>query len=156
VSSEGGVVVIGYGNPLRGDDGAGFHAALLLADDARAEGALVLARHQLTPELAEDISHAGLVVLVDAATAPATPGAVSIRPLPRVSPSAGLFSHHVDPASLLEFSEAWFGQAPPAMQVSVGIGNAEPGTVLSAAVAGAMPRIVDAVVDMIIRFRLRP
>ena len=156
MSSEGGVVVIGYGNPLRSDDGAGFHAAELLADDARAEGTLVLARHQLTPELAEDISQAGLVVLVDAATAAAKAGAVSIRPLPRSPRPALLFSHHVDPTTLLELSDALFGQSPPVMQVTVGIGSADPGTALSAAVADAMPRIVDAVIDMIDRFRLRP
>ena len=60
------VLVIGYGNPLRGDDGAGWKAAELLAEDPRLAGAVVLARHQLTPELADDVSRASLVVLVDA------------------------------------------------------------------------------------------
>ena len=44
-----GVLVVGYGNPLRGDDGFGCHAAALLAADPRLEEARVLARHQLTP-----------------------------------------------------------------------------------------------------------
>ena len=45
-------LIIGYGNPLRGDDGIGPAAAALLAGDA-ADGAEVLACHQLLPELAE-------------------------------------------------------------------------------------------------------
>ena len=61
-----GVLVVGYGNPLRGDDGIGWHAARRLADDPRLAGARVLACHQLAPELAEDVSQASLVVLVDA------------------------------------------------------------------------------------------
>ena len=62
-----GVLVVGYGNPLRSDDGIGWHAADLLATDPRLAGAQVLTHHQLAPELAEDISRASLVVLVSAA-----------------------------------------------------------------------------------------
>jgi hydrogenase maturation protease len=61
-----GVLVVGYGNSLRGDDGVGWHAAGRLAADPRLAGARVLARHQLTPELAVDVAQASLVVLVDA------------------------------------------------------------------------------------------
>ena len=35
-----GVLVVGYGNSLRGDDGLGWHAALRLAADPRLAGAL--------------------------------------------------------------------------------------------------------------------
>ena len=73
-----GSLIVGYGNSLRTDDGVGWHAAGLLATDPRLEGAQILARHQLTPELAADISQASLVVLVDAASA-GDPGSVSVR-----------------------------------------------------------------------------
>ena len=59
--NDGGALVIGYGNPLRGDDGFGCSAAGLLAADPRLDGATVLGRHQLTPELATDIAGASLV-----------------------------------------------------------------------------------------------
>ena len=39
-----GVLVIGYGNPLRSDDGVGWHAASLLATDARPETLAALAK----------------------------------------------------------------------------------------------------------------
>ena len=80
--TDAGVLVVGYGNSLRGDDGIGWHAARLLTDDPRLAGARVLACHQLVPELAVDVSRAALVVLVDAA-ADGDPGAVSVR---RVQP----------------------------------------------------------------------
>ncbi|MFI5043071.1 MAG: hydrogenase maturation protease, partial [Acidimicrobiales bacterium] len=74
----GGVLVIGYGNTLRSDDGVGWHAAALLAEDPRLAGVEVLAVHQLTPELALDMSRATLVILIDAG-ADDPPGAIAVR-----------------------------------------------------------------------------
>ena len=78
----GGVLVIGYGNSLRTDDGVGPRVAELVAADPRLAGAVVVACHQLTPELALDMSAARLIVLVDATTEVA-PGVVVVR---RVDP----------------------------------------------------------------------
>ena len=50
-----GVLVIGYGNVLRSDDGVGWHVTERLASDARFASVTVLQRHQLTPELALDL-----------------------------------------------------------------------------------------------------
>ena len=91
-----GVLIVGYGNPLRSDDGIGWHAAGLLATDPRLDGARVLARHQLAPELAEDVSRASLVVLVDAA-ADGDPGSVSVRQIGSPPPTPITWSHHLDP-----------------------------------------------------------
>lgn len=143
------VLVIGYGNPLRGDDGAGWRAAELLAEDPRVAGAVVLARHQLTPELAEDVSRASLVVLVDASQEPGTAGTVSSYPLSLDPASGPVFSHHVDPARLLQLATDLFGKAPPAVQVIIRVADVGPGTELSPTVDAAMPGLVDAVVDVI-------
>ena len=51
---------------------------LPLAADPRLADTDVLTRHQLTPELAEDIANARLAVLIDASLGD-TPGCVSIR-----------------------------------------------------------------------------
>jgi hydrogenase maturation protease len=58
-------LVIGYGNPLRSDDGAGQKVAELVASWKRKD---VRSRplHQLTPELADDISRAKITIFVDA------------------------------------------------------------------------------------------
>jgi hydrogenase maturation protease len=79
------LVIIGYGNPLRGDDGIGWHAANTLAThydtlamtdgfDRTDEGELsllpqavnVIVCHQLMPELAATIATAAVVVFLDA------------------------------------------------------------------------------------------
>jgi hydrogenase maturation protease len=147
------VLVIGYGNPLRGDDGAGWHAAELLAEDDRAAGARVLALHQLTPELAEDVSQARLLVLVDASEKPGVAGAVSSHELLREPVSGSVFSHHVDPARLLQLANTLFGQAPPAVQVSIKVADTDAGTELSAPVGAAMSELVDTVIEVINQHR---
>ncbi|MGA3352687.1 MAG: hydrogenase maturation protease [Acidimicrobiales bacterium] len=147
------VLVIGYGNPLRGDDGAGWRGAELLAEDHRAAGARVLALHQLTPELAEDVSQAGLVVLIDASEEPGPAGAVSSQALAHDPVSGSVLSHHVDPARLLQLATALFGQVPPAVQVTITAADVEPGTELSAPVGAAMPELVDRVIDVINQHR---
>src|SRR5271166_6728975 len=60
-----GTLIIGYGNPLRGDDGLGWQVASELAKCVDALIS-VLAVQQLTPELAEPVSDADLVIFVDA------------------------------------------------------------------------------------------
>jgi hydrogenase maturation protease len=57
-------VVIGFGNTLRGDDGAGVHAAERVA--AEVGGVDVFVLQELTPELALALSGRDLVVFVDA------------------------------------------------------------------------------------------
>src|SRR5690242_12833541 len=99
------VLVIGYGNPLRGDDGVGWHAAEALAkslqDEERvpAERVMVLACHQLTLELAEPLSRVERVIFIDACDGP-PPGSVDRQPIGSVLESQGaggpLFSHHLD------------------------------------------------------------
>jgi len=80
-------LVVGYGNTLRGDDGVGPRVAELLAADPRLAGAVVLARHQLTPELAADIAEAALVVFIDASEN-GKPGEISIRRIDRATRAA--------------------------------------------------------------------
>ena len=49
-------LIIGYGNPLRGDDGAGPAVAEKLAHKLTKSQAKILIVHQLTPELALDLA----------------------------------------------------------------------------------------------------
>jgi hydrogenase maturation protease len=62
------VLVIGYGNTLRSDDGVGQRVALRVAAWER-PGVTALAVHQLTPELAEPLAAASLAIFVDARSA---------------------------------------------------------------------------------------
>jgi hydrogenase maturation protease len=109
-------LVVGYGNPLRGDDGIGWHAAAALAAAPRPADTDVLTRHQLTPELAEDVANARLAVLVDAGLGD-PPGQVTVR---EVAPGGGpSWSHHLRPEDVVGLARAVFGAAPPVVLVTV-------------------------------------
>jgi hydrogenase maturation protease len=143
-----GVLVVGYGNALRADDGIGPLVAERLAGDPRLAGATVLARHQLTPDLALDVSGASLVVFLDAALGPA-PGTFVIEPpVPAAGPAA-TWSHHLDPGSLVALAAELYGRAPEAVVVRVGVGSLEAGEGLSPAVAAAVPGIADEVAGLV-------
>jgi hydrogenase maturation protease len=146
--TDAGVLVVGYGNSLRGDDGIGWHAARLLATDPRLDGARVLARHQLTPELAADVSRASLVVLVDAA-AEGDPGSVSVRRIGSPPPTPITWSHHLAPETLAGLADALYGAVPPIVLVSVAAESFAEGDRLSAALKQTLPEVVEVVVEVV-------
>jgi len=143
-----GVVVVGYGNALRTDDGLGWYAADRLASDPRLIGVTVLQRHQLMPELALDISAAELVVLVDASHALAA-GTVTVTQVEAASDATTTWSHHLSPPSLVALAHELYGRAADVFLVCCGVQSCEMGDQLSPAVATALPRVVDAVVEVI-------
>jgi hydrogenase maturation protease len=110
-----GVLLIGYGNPLRGDDALGPMAVERLRPLLK--GAELLSCQQLAPELAERLARCELALFVDA-SARGEPGAVRVqrlRPQAEVNPS---LTHHLHPAALLELARALYGRAPEAMLVT--------------------------------------
>ncbi len=136
------ILILGYGNPLRGDDGLGWSAAERLAGVI--EGADVRAVHQLTPEMAEPVSRADLVIFVDAAC-DNNQGEVQVQEIrPRVSPSDA-FSHQLTPDVLLTIAEKLYGRRPKAYLASVGAGSFDYGDRLSAAVESALPELIRSV-----------
>jgi hydrogenase maturation protease len=145
----GGALVVGYGNPLRTDDGVGWHAAERLADDPRLEGVTVLRRHQLTPELALDISVATRVVLVDARHGAAA-GTFTAARVERAESSATTWSHHLGPPSLIALAHELYGRVPDVFLVSCGVNSLEIGDRLSVEVEAALPRVVDAVAELVV------
>ena len=111
------VLIIGYGNPLRGDDGFGWQAAVRLLDLIADPEVEVLAVQQLTPELMEPVSRARRVVFIDAAAA-GEPG--ELRELAvAADPETPRFTHHSTPGGLLAGAAALFGHAPQATLYSV-------------------------------------
>jgi hydrogenase maturation protease len=150
----GAVLVIGYGNVLRSDDGLGWYVAERLAHDHRFVGATVLPRHQLTPELAFDCSRADLVILVDASHGPAA-GSFAIAPIDPADDGSTTWSHHLGPGTLLALAEELYGRAPVGFAVSVGVESLETGEQLSPAVEAALPEIVDAIAGLVSTWRAR-
>ena len=117
----------------------------------RAAAADVRAVHQLTPELALDVSRVSLLVLVDAsADAPAGEVVVTrLDPAAVAEEAGGAMTHHLDPAGIVGLARELWGVAPPVVVVSVGIASLEAGERLTPAVEAAVPRAVDAVAAII-------
>ena len=135
------LLMIGYGNPLREDDGVGWAAADLLRAELPAARARCIACHQLMPELAEPVSLAGAVLFVDA-RASGAPGALEIRPLaPDTELLAGM-THMLGPGALLALAERLYGRCPPAQLATVVGVSFGYGEGLSPAVRAALPELV--------------
>jgi hydrogenase maturation protease len=142
------VLVLAYGNPLRGDDGIGWHAAQALAPDSEGEDLRVLFSEQLTPDLAEPVSRSRLVIFVDASVAH-EPGSVSCLPLAPSAEPPGSFSHEVTPGSLLSWAKALYGACPEARMVSLGAASFDIGQGLSPSVAKSLPALIACVREQI-------
>lgn len=130
------MLVIGYGNCLRGDDGVG----VVVAQQWNDSGWDAVACHQLTLELVEPISRASLVVFVDACL-DVPPGMISIAELEPLDPSASLMTHQVSPALLLTLARAWYGNAPRGVLLGVGGQSFELSETLSPDIQNALPII---------------
>ncbi|MGC8742168.1 MAG: hydrogenase maturation protease [Candidatus Sumerlaeaceae bacterium] len=115
------ILVIGYGNPLRGDDGVGWHVATQLFEHMGAERCDVRTLHQLVPELVDDLARSELAVLIDA-SADHSPGSVRIRELQckALPKEGGTFSHHVGPGELLTLTATLYGRIPRTFLCTIG------------------------------------
>lgn len=115
------VLVIGYGNPLRGDDGVGCIVAEEFAKrvcDPKSR-VQVVACHQLNPEMAEAVADTQAVIFVDASVK-VPPGQVSVSSVNPDRFSPAFTTHGLEPSALLATAAELFGQAPPAKAVLIG------------------------------------
>jgi hydrogenase maturation protease len=152
-----GTLVIGYGNPLRGDDGIGWHVIQALearpASGEREGAALdLLACHQLLPELAEPISKASHVIFIDARV-DGVPGAVIEEPLEPSSTAATSLTHDFDAPTLLALARVLYGHCPPATLLSIPAASFDYTDKLSPPVQEALPTIIQRARELV---RTRP
>jgi len=134
------VLVIGYGNPLRGDDALGWEIARRLASANRAETFEALALHQLTPELSAYISEVEMVVFIDASRV-GQPGTWKCETLKLNATSWPTFGHHLTPIGLLAYAHAIFSASPPALLISVAGGSFDCRQGLTPSVTAALPAV---------------
>jgi hydrogenase maturation protease len=128
------VLMIGYGNRLRGDDGLGPRAVERLHETHPQNEAIVC--QQLTPELAEAVSGCRLALFVDASHE-GTPGEARKEALLPAAGDASSFTHDLQPSVLLALSEELYGEAPEAILVT-GTGARFEGEGMSAAGEAAL------------------
>jgi hydrogenase maturation protease len=136
------VMLIGYGNPMRGDDGLGWHVADLLIRCEMEPDVEIRTCHQLTPELAEPISQADFVVFIDAHIG-LTPGLITSTQVEPASIVEIPSTHHLTPPTLLGLAKQLYGQCPEAVVMSIAGQSFELGTALSDAVLAAIPQLLE-------------
>jgi hydrogenase maturation protease len=124
------LLIIGYGNPDREDDGVAWHILRALTEKLELDSPISyedefpesehidFAFHlQLTPEMAEDISNYDYVCFVDAHTGniPEPVRLIDVESEFQHSP----FTHHLTPQSLMSMCETLYGKKPDAALLSV-------------------------------------
>jgi len=145
------VLVIAYGNPLRSDDGIAWQAAEKLRQELP-DIAGIICVHQLTPELAEEVALADLVIFLDASR---NGEAGSIRSdAVFAQPGELRFSHHLAPAEVLDLCARLYSAKPQAFLISAHGQCFDHGHELSQLAVLAVPEVV-AEVSRLITFESR-
>jgi hydrogenase maturation protease len=142
------VLLIGYGNPLRGDDGIGWVVAEKMMERVTAVSVQTITQHQLLPEHAEPISQAKLVIFVDAAVGE-TPGTIQCEPVQPIPPQPGAFTHHLTPAGLLSLAQDVFERCPPAYLFTIIGAEFEFSEEISPLLQQKLPELLEKIEDVI-------
>ncbi len=137
------LLLIGYGNDLRSDDGAGRVVADRI-EEMGLEGVRVLSASQLMPEMALELAAARRVVFVDASVA------VEVLTERVVQPggSGSVMTHRGDPGSLLAMASEE-GHVPEAVLLEIPATNFQMGFDLSPPTAAGVEKAVRRVMDLV-------
>jgi hydrogenase maturation protease len=127
LASVASILILGYGNELRGDDALGPQVARAIAESIvpQADASVrAIALHQLTPELAADLAEVAIALFIDARIPdPPRPtdraAGVRIEPIAPQTTSTSDWGHHLTPTTLLAIAATLFGHAPEAWLISV-------------------------------------
>ncbi len=132
-------LILGCGNSLRGDDAVALHVVRELRAGLCEPETVIQASTQWTPEQAEPISEADVVIFIDASAVLST-GAVQSR---RISPkpeAPSSFSHSCSPEGLLALAKQLYGNVPSgAFLITIGAQSFEFSEELSETVKLAIP-----------------
>ena len=125
LSSSDPILIIGYGNSLRSDDGAGIRVIEAIEQQSW-PGVRSLAVHQLTPELAAEIAIASAVIFVDATLSEFIEVRSFVLNLDGIK-----LGHHSNPEALLALTLSLYERVPPAWGIFIPGINFEFGEELS-------------------------
>jgi hydrogenase maturation protease len=95
------VLVVGYGNSLRSDDGVGIFIANRIAE-ANLGDVDIRTTQQLGPELVVDLARYDKIIFIDAAS---NGDKISVRRLSSEDNCSTASSHHMKPELLLELAQ---------------------------------------------------
>ena len=134
-------LVLGYGNPLRGDDGLGWHLAQALAVKIENPCVEIIATHQLTPESAEPIARSDEVFFIDANVV-VPPGRLLCYPVEAQTSSQATISHSCSPSQILYYAQILYGSSPRSHVFTIGVKSLEYGHELSPTVRKSLEILV--------------
>lgn len=137
------VVILGYGNPLRGDDAIGWLAAQELERRFQDGNVTVIAAHQLNPEHAELLAQADLAIFIDA-SAERPVGTITQTSIVPADNSTRPSTHHLTPQVLLACARELYGSCPEAVLFAVGASDFSYGEV-SQPISESLPLLLDEV-----------
>ena len=135
------VCIIGFGNPLRSDDGIGWLAARALRAAWPAEAVRVEAAQQLLPEMADWIAEAGFVIFIDACW-DSIPGRIRSHTVFPADVKTMSMTHHFSPQGLLADAARLYHHCPEAIVVSVGGDTFDYGEGLSKNASAVFPAVL--------------
>lgn len=147
------IVIVGFGNPLRSDDGIGWRVAGEFQSRMNTSRIEAIACRQLMPEMAEKIRDAALVIFVDASV-DGSPGESRHHRL-RAKVSSDVlshgptFSHGPTPAAFLALAADLYNAAPQAHLFTVCGKCFGYGEGFSPEVARALPSVVAEIEDLV-------
>lgn len=109
------ILIIGYGNPIRGDDGIG-QAVIAEVEQWNLANVRSQSLHQLTPEMAAEMAEVETVIFVDAGLEGDSVNITSLEPLP-----SDLFNwgHSLNPRSLLSLTQFLYQKSPQAWLIAI-------------------------------------
>ncbi len=147
------ILVIGYGNPLRSDDGIGQRIATLMEQRLKSEALRVLTAYQLTPELVAPIRDAHLVIFIDARVGNKM-GTIISEVVELQTTVNGAFTHNVSPGILLGAAFELYNVKPSGLLISIVAANFDYGSELSDEMNHLLPVIADQV-ESIIKMKMQ-
>jgi hydrogenase maturation protease len=146
------IMIVGYGNPMCGDDGVGWHAAQVLADTLEVDDVEILACHSLTPMLFDPVRQVDLVIFLNSCTDD-LPGQLTFRAVKSRIPNTGSRRRHLNPQALLSCVQELYGTSPRGLMITMGGENFNYGDDLSPFVATGFPALLDSVRDQLTQWR---
>ena len=147
------ILIVGYGNPLRCDDGLGWRAAEELARTMPSPHVEVIIRHQLAPELADNLRRVDAVFFIDA-TRGDQPGEVNCKPV--LAQPWIPYGHECSPAAVLALAQQLYGATPQAFAVTLCGECFDHGDAISAPVEAGLPKLTALVKDLSSNLRKTP
>ena len=146
------VLIVAYGNPLRSDDGVAWRAAEILDTRFNQPDVEIRRLHQLTPELAETVSHFERVIFIDAASSQGSdrsPGLVRVEEIGTGAEDPSRFSHALSPQRVVGMAAQLYGACPPAFVVTVTGASFDHGTSLSPSIANSLPELISTIEQLV-------